>query len=68
MCRDVSSVDGESSNSNCSYRDLYQFLKSEGVGTNIMIRPVKNHTSPTVAELLAQIYSVLDVVSVFLRL
>ncbi|XP_036936585.1 5-hydroxytryptamine receptor 3A-like [Acanthopagrus latus] len=54
-------TDGESSNSNCSYRDLYQFLKSEGVGTNIMIRPVKNHTSPTVAELLAQIYSVLDV-------
>lgn len=66
MCLDVFSVDGESSNGNCSYRDLYQLLKSEGVGKNTMIRPVKNHTSPTVVELLAQIYSVLDVVSVFL--
>ncbi|XP_030256923.1 5-hydroxytryptamine receptor 3A-like [Sparus aurata] len=54
-------TDGESSNGNCSYRDLYQLLKSEGVGKNTMIRPVKNHTSPTVVELLAQIYSVLDV-------
>ncbi|XP_073345289.1 5-hydroxytryptamine receptor 3A-like [Pagrus major] len=54
-------TDGESSNSNCSYRDLYQLLKSEGVGKNNMIRPVKNHTSPTEVELYILIYAILDV-------
>ncbi|XP_073345274.1 5-hydroxytryptamine receptor 3A-like [Pagrus major] len=54
-------TDGESSNSSCSYRDLYRYLNPTGKKENTMTRPVKNHTEPIEIILDVLIYAILDV-------
>ncbi|XP_030255477.1 5-hydroxytryptamine receptor 3A-like isoform X2 [Sparus aurata] len=53
-------TDGESSNSNCTYRQLFTRLYPKGKGQNTMTRPVTIHTTPTEVMLDVLIYAILD--------
>ncbi|XP_036936662.1 5-hydroxytryptamine receptor 3A-like [Acanthopagrus latus] len=53
-------TDGESSNGNCTYRQLFMRLYPKGKGQNTMTRPVTNHTTPTEVRLDVLIYAILD--------
>ncbi len=64
MCLDVFTVDGESSEYNCSYVDILKHLNlTKDKEMFLMTRPVKNYKQPTKVTLDVLLYAILDVVS-----
>lgn len=64
MCLDAFTVDGESSERNCSYHDVLKHLNlTRNKELFSMIRPAKNYKEPTNVMLDVQLYAVMDVVS-----
>ncbi len=64
MCLDVFTVDGESSEYNCSYVDILNHLNlTKDKEMFLMTRPVKNYKQPTKVTLDVLLYAILDVVS-----
>ncbi len=64
MCLDAFTVDGESSERNCSYHNVLKHLNLTGNKELFsMIRPAKNYKEPTNVTLDVLLYAILDVVS-----